>query len=192
MRKSILLVDDELVIRTTFSEDLADGGYEVSTAENGEVALEKLKNNQYNLVVTDLMMEGLNGLQVLQEVKKIDPEIGVIILTGFGDMNSAIEALRLGADDYLLKPCKTEELLIRISRCLDKQEANRKIKVYEAIIPVCCECGVIRDDTGVEKGKGEWKKVDKFLVEKTTAKVSHTYCPKCFQSAMNGLIGGDK
>ncbi len=187
MQKSILLVDDEKVIRKSFGADLSDGGYTVSTAESGEAALEKLKNGHYDLVVTDLMMEGINGLQVLEKVKEVDADIGVIILTGFGDLTSAIAALRLGADDYLLKPCKTEELLIRIARCLEMQAANRKIRVYETIIPVCCVCGVIRDDTGVERGEGSWKKIDKFLVQRTTAHVSHTYCPVCSQKAIEKL-----
>lgn len=181
MDKSILLVDDEEVIRKSFGEDLSDGGYTVSTAESGEAAIEKLKNNHFNLVVTDLMMEGINGLQLLKEVKEVDPEIVVIILTGFGDMTSAIEALRLGADDYLLKPCKTEELLIRISRCLERQEANRKIKFYENILPVCMYCKNIRDDTGTEQGKGKWLKMEEYIFHKSGTDISHGVCPVCYE-----------
>jgi len=185
MYKSILLVDDEEMIRRSFSDDLNDEGFIVSTAASGEEAVEHLRACTFSLVVTDLMMEGINGLQVLKEAKAIDYYTGVIILTGFGDMNSAIEALRLGADDFLMKPCSTEELVIRINRCLEKLEAFRKIRIYEEMLPICCLCGDIRDDTGVEQGKGKWMKSAEFFIKKTGTTVTHTYCKSCFKKTMD-------
>ncbi len=70
---------------------------------------------------------------------------------------------------------------------IDLQKALAEIKTLQGILPVCCVCGLIRDDTGVEQGKGEWMKVDKFVTQKTDAKVSHSYCPKCYEKAMEGL-----
>ena len=180
--KSILLVDDEEIILHSLGRDIRQENYDVTFAPSGEEAISLLKGGrQFDLVVTDLSMSEVDGIQVLQEVKKINSFMGVIILTGYGDMTSAIDALRLGADDYLLKPCESEELLIRIARCLEKQEALHKIKIYEEMLPICCVCGDIRDDTGVEKGKGSWMKSAEFIIEKTIAKVTHTYCKDCIK-----------
>ena len=132
MRKNrILLVDDEESILKAMKKDFELEGYEVMTASCGEAALEMNKSQQFDMIVTDLSMPGMDGIKVLAEAKKQNPDIGSIILTGYGDMTSAIEALRLGADDYLLKPCDTEELLLRTSRCLKNREAHQKVKVYE-------------------------------------------------------------
>jgi K+-sensing histidine kinase KdpD len=132
--KEILLVDDEESILKSLRKDLDQHGYNVTTASSGLQAVTALRNGHYDIVVTDLIMTGMDGIQVLKETKKIDRKIGVIILTGYGDMASAIKALRLGADDYLLKPCDTDELLLRLSRCLEKrnllirlQDQNRKL-----------------------------------------------------------------
>lgn len=177
--KSILLVDDEEIILNSLGRDLREEGYNITTATDGSEAVIKLREAPYDLVITDLIMTEINGIQVLKEAKDVNQEISVIILTGYGDMTSAIEALRLGADDYLIKPCDIDEMLIRIDRCLARQEVSRKIKLYEKIIPMCCVCGVIRDDTGVERGRGRWLKPDQFIIERSTAEVSHTYCPDC-------------
>jgi DNA-binding response OmpR family regulator len=97
-------VDDEPLLRLTVGSDLQDAGYVVKTAEDGHLACAELAENSYDLVVTDLVMEGIDGMQVLQEAKRCDATCGVILMTGYGDMDSVIEALRYGADDYLLKP----------------------------------------------------------------------------------------
>jgi len=178
-KKSILLVDDEEIILLAVSMDLKQQDFAITTANSGEEAIELLNKNTFDLVITDLSMPGLDGIQVLKEAKRVNPFTGVIILTGYGDMSSAISALRLGADDYLSKPCEYEELILRINRCLEKQEAFHKIRIYEEMLPVCCVCGYIRDDRGVETGKGKWMKSGDFIIEKTTASVTHTYCAKC-------------
>lgn len=177
--KSILLVDDEKIILDSLGRDLREEGYTITTASDGSEAIIKLRAAPYDLVITDLAMTEIGGIQVLKEAKKINRDICVIILTGYGDMTSAIEALRLGADDYLIKPCDIDEMLIRVNRCLTRQEVARKIKFYEKIIPMCCICGEIRDDTGLEQGQGKWLKPDQFILKRSTSAVSHTYCPKC-------------
>jgi DNA-binding NarL/FixJ family response regulator len=127
----ILLVDDEPLLRLTMSSDLQDAGYAVDTAEDGHRACANLAENSYDVVVTDLVMERIDGMQVLQEAKRCDPTCGVILITGYGDMNSVIEALRLGADDYLLKPYKREELIFRLARCLEKGQLQRDLREME-------------------------------------------------------------
>ena len=132
---SILFVDDEEVIRKAFVRELEMERFAVTAVAGGEEALEALRDHSYDIVVTDLMMPGTDGFGVLKAVKHLAPLTGVIILTGYGDMGSAIDALRLGADDFTLKPCEIEELLFRIRRCLEKRsllqrlaEQNRRLE----------------------------------------------------------------
>jgi DNA-binding NtrC family response regulator len=179
--KSILIVDDEVSILNSLRKDLMMEDYQVTTALNGAEAMKILKSGHFDLVVTDLIMPGFDGIRVLQEAKTIDPEICVIILTGYGDLTSAIAALRLGADDYLLKPCDNDELLLRITRSLEKQEAFYKIKFYENILPVCAYCKNIRDDTATEPGKGKWMRMEEYIHQKSGTRISHGCCPECFE-----------
>ena len=187
--KSILLVDDEEIILNSIGTDLRQENYDVTLATSGEEAVTLLQDSRFDLVVTDLSMSGLDGIQVLKEAKKIHSLTGVIILTGYGDMTSAIDALRLGADDYVLKPCGSDELIIRIGRCLEKQEAFQKIKLYENILPVCMYCKSIRDDTGTEPGKGKWMDMAEYLNVKSGTNVSHTFCPQCRERAEKDMLG---
>ena len=185
MRKySILLVDDDPFILTGIGQNLESEGYQVATAESGEFAFELLEKSPYDLVVTDLVMDKIDGIQVLKKAKESNPDTMVIILTGYGDMTSAIDALRLDADDYMLKPCQPEEMNFRVAACLEKLELSRKIQLYEQILPVCCVCKKIRDDSGQEPGKGQWMTVDEYLWRKARLSISSTYCPYCAKDAM--------
>jgi YesN/AraC family two-component response regulator len=188
MRKySILLVDDDPIITEGTGNDIKEKGYQVTTADCGEKAIELLEKTTFDLVITDLVMESIGGIEVLESTKEINPETMVIILTGFGDMTSAIDALRLNADDYMLKPCEPEEMYFRVSRCLEKLELKRKIKVYEDILPVCCVCKNIRDDAGKEQGTGTWMSMEKYMREKAGIRTSHTYCSECFKKLKEEL-----
>ncbi len=124
---SLLFVDDEEVIRKTFARELGIEGFAVTVAADGDEAIRLLTHTVFDLVITDLMMPEVDGFGVLKEVKKTAPQTSVIILTGYGDMRSAIDALRLGADDFTLKPCEIEELLFRIRRCLEKRSLLQKL-----------------------------------------------------------------
>ena len=132
---AILFVDDEEVIRKSFVRELEMEGFTVNAVAGGEEAIDALRAHGYDIVVTDLMMPGIDGFGVLKAAKQLAPLTGVIILTGYGDMGSAIDALRLGADDFTLKPCEIEELIFRIRRCLEKRsllqrlaEQNRRLE----------------------------------------------------------------
>jgi YesN/AraC family two-component response regulator len=175
----ILLVDDEEIILKAMKKDFEQQGYEVMTASGGEEALEINKSQQFDMIITDLNMHGMDGIKVLAEVKKQTPDIGSIILTGYGDMSTAIEALRLGADDYLLKPCDSEELQLRTSRCLENREAHIKVKFYEHVLPVCAYCKNIRDDKGVEIGTGPWMSMEEYIHSYSGTDFSHGICPEC-------------
>lgn len=128
MKASILLVDDEELILKSVSYALKKEGYQITTAQNGEEAVAKLKTADYDLVITDLQMEGMNGIEVLKEVKRINPDTFVIILTAHGTLASVVDAKRLGAVDYLLKPIDSLDLAARVANCLEKYEMQKQIK----------------------------------------------------------------
>lgn len=178
-QKKILVVDDEKLILESLRADLVHEGYEVDIAENGEEALEKLAKSPFNLVITDLIMEGMGGLELLREARKIYPHMAVCLLTGYADLSSAIDALRFGADEYLIKPCYSAELLLRAKRALAREELRKKVCYYENILPVCAVCKKIRDDSGKEPGKGEWMGLDDYLKRKTGVEIQHRTCDKC-------------
>ena len=186
---SILLVDDDHFILNGIGQILESEGYRVVTAENGEIAVELLEQSTFDLVITDLVMDRIDGIQVLKKAKEHNPGSVVIILTGYGDMTSAIDALRLNADDYMLKPCQPEEMNFRVAACLEKLELSRKIQLYEQILPVCCVCKKIRDDSGHEPGKGPWMTVDEYLWKKARLSISSTYCSACAKETMQELDG---
>ncbi len=183
----LLLVDDDLLILESISSALEQEGYDVVTAANGEEAIGLIQANPFDLILTDLVMDPVDGMAVLKSAKEKNPESLVIILTGYGDLISAIEALRLKADDYLLKPCEPEELSFRISNCMEKLELKRKLKAYEKIVPVCCECKSIRDDNGKEIGEGEWMPVEQYILTKSKLAVSPTYCPECIKKELERI-----
>ncbi|MBI9076728.1 MAG: response regulator [Desulfatibacillum sp.] len=176
---SILFVDDDYYSREATARDLKSRGYQVTTAPDGETALELLAKNSFNLVITDLVMDQVDGIEVLKTAKNMHPDIMVIILTGYGDMSSAIEALRLSADDYLLKPCDPEETHFRVIKCLKKQEFKKRIQAYEEILPICCVCKKIRDDEGKEPGTGQWMDLEDYLEQRGKFDVNTTLCPAC-------------
>ncbi len=118
---SILLIDDEKVLLETVSDDLKESGYKVTTAESGQEGLRSFEKLQHDLVIIDLKMEGMGGLEVSREIKKLNPETPVMILTGYGSMETAIEALRLDLDDYVLKPVNRDDLFEKITLCLEKK-----------------------------------------------------------------------
>jgi len=124
---SILFVDDEPVIRTSFVRELELEGFSVVAVADGAEAIRAVSQDRFDVVVTDLVMPGLDGFGVLKAVKRQAPQTSVVILTGYGDMRSAIDALRLGADDFTLKPCEIEELVFRIRRCLDKHSLLQEL-----------------------------------------------------------------
>lgn len=191
-RKSILLVDDEQLILESICRELTCEPFEfdVGLATSGEEAIDKITSSHWDLVVTDLLMPGLDGFQVLKAAKRKDPQIMVIILTGYADMQSAIDALRLGADDFLQKPCDTDELVYRMSNCFNKQDLQRTIGMYEKILPVCSYCKKIRDDQPGELGKGRWYSLEEFFVKVKGVNCSHGCCPDCFAKLMPGIALG--
>lgn len=117
---SILLVDDdEKAIRDSLKMILAEEGYTTDSAGDGEEALEKLKENDFDIVITDIKMPKMDGVQLMQEAAKISPQTFFVIMTAFASVNTAVDALRNGAYDYLIKPVEFDDLIIRVKRLID-------------------------------------------------------------------------
>ncbi len=183
-RFRILLVDDDPLIIDTFEEILKQAGYRIETAQNGEEAISRIHETAFDLVLTDLKMDGADGIEVLKAAKSADPETSVVIFTGKKELEPAIEAIRNGVDDYLVKNGRMDEVLFRVAQSLEKREIKRKIRLYENILPVCCVCRKIRDDVGRSLGDGDWFTLEDYMEKRARIKTSHTYCPQCGEKAL--------
>ncbi len=126
----LLLIDDEAGIRNLLALSLESDGYEVSTAANGEEGIEIFKSKRPSIVLTDLKMPGLDGIEVLKRVKELNSDTEVIVITGHGDMDLAIEALKLDASDFLNKPIKDEALSVALKRAEERIAIRGKLKAY--------------------------------------------------------------
>jgi len=115
-KKRILIADDELVILKVIREELTNVGYEVETAKDGDEACQKFKEEKYDLVILDNKMPKKNGLDVLKEIKSINPNIIIIMMTAFGTINNAVEAMKLGAYDYITKPFDNDDLIYKVKQ----------------------------------------------------------------------------
>lgn len=128
--EKILLIDDEESIVNVLSISLKSDNYDVVSAYSGKEGLDVFKRESPDIVITDIKMPGMDGIEVLKRMKEMNPETEVIIITGHGDMDSAIEALQLGASDFINKPIRDEALSIALSRAREKIDIRRKLKEY--------------------------------------------------------------
>ncbi len=124
----ILVVDDETPIRTTMGDILRRRGYEVVTAASGEEALELIHQRPFDLLLLDLRMPGLSGLDVARRAHELHPDAAIIILTGHGSLESAVEGIHLGVFDYLLKTASPHEVVARVADALARQQEERRRK----------------------------------------------------------------
>ena len=124
--KPILIVDDERNIRLTLSQALETLDVETETASNGEEALNKLKEKEFGLVLLDLHMPGVQGMEVLRQLREIRPDIRVIIITAYGTVGLAVEAMRLGAVDFVQKPCIPDEIREIVARVMNREKLDEQ------------------------------------------------------------------
>ncbi len=129
---SVLVIDDEEIICDTLSALLKAGGFEVVTALSGEEGAELLRGRQFEVAIADLVMPGMDGIQTIAALKEVDPDVEVIILTGYATVNSTIAALRQGACDFLLKPIGMAQLGPALMRALEKRRPKAALPMYEA------------------------------------------------------------
>lgn len=125
-KAKLLIVDDELIMRESLAGWLQRDGHEVVTAASGEEALIKIKEMRFDILLVDIKMEGISGLEVLKNVKETDPDTAVVMITAYGSIQTAIEAIKKGAYDYLLKPFDPNELGVLIDKILENQAQARE------------------------------------------------------------------
>jgi DNA-binding NtrC family response regulator len=187
----ILIVDDELIMRESLAGWLERDGHQVQTAASGEDALERLKETKFDIMLVDIKMEGISGLDVLRHVKESDPDIAIVMITAYGSIQTAIEAMKNGAYDYMLKPFDPNELGMLIEKIIRLQDQTREMhflrqehrertrfesmigqsKAMQQIFDLICDVApmdstvLITGDTGTGKG--------------LAAKAIHSNSPRC-------------
>jgi signal transduction histidine kinase len=127
-RADILVVDDEEGVLITMQAILEMEGYAVATAQKGSAAIDLLRGHTYDVVLTDLRLDDLDGLAILAETRRTSPETVAIMLTGYASLDSAVQALREGAYDYLIKPCDVEELKATVARGVERRQLTQQLR----------------------------------------------------------------
>ena len=147
MKIRVLLVDDEEEFVQALSERLALRNYDITTSLSGDDALKKVKQYNYDVVILDVAMPGIDGIDVLREIKKMKPLTEVIMLTGHSTVEAAIEGMKLGAFDFLMKPCNTEDLDTKIKKArARKAEHEERIRTAKVNDIVSSPRSVLEDD----------------------------------------------
>src|SRR6266481_2098957 len=143
-KRSILVVDDDRSVRSYLSDFLASCGYNVECAESGDQAVARL-NAGYtpSLMILDIVMPGINGIAVLESVKKINPSIPVIILSAAGQTKTVVDAMKMGAADFLVKPFEEQELELAIQNVIEKQKLKEEVKTLKRQLDAYVEAGDI-------------------------------------------------
>ncbi|MBW1671658.1 MAG: response regulator [Deltaproteobacteria bacterium] len=137
MKTRVLIVDDEKEFVELVSQRLTMRDYDVTAAFSGEEALQTVKNYNFDIVVLDVLMPGIDGIETLREIKRIKPLTEVILLTGHAAVDTAIEGMKLGAYDYLTKPCEISDLVTKLNKAHDRkaeqEERIRAAKVEDIV-----------------------------------------------------------
>lgn len=129
----LLLVDDEERFRSTLVKRLSEKGFEPNDAPGGIEALQMIRKSEFDIVVLDIKMPEMDGIETLGQIKKISPDTEVILLTGHANVESAVEGMRLGAYDYLMKPCELEQLLEKISAAYAVKTQREEKRVSDKV-----------------------------------------------------------
>jgi heterodisulfide reductase subunit A len=137
-RFRILVVDDELIVRDSLKELFRDEGYSVDMAESGAAALERLFQQKYNLMLLDIKMPGIDGVTVLKKAKEAFPDMTVLMMTAYATIDTAVEAMKTGAADYLMKPFETDALIPKITGIYNQFESSADRLVDVESVVLCC------------------------------------------------------
>ena len=126
----ILVVDDDVQLADTLVEYLTKLGYQAEAAYSGKEGLNKFEQNDFQMVITDMVMPDINGIELMEAIKKLDDRTTVLVITGFGSIESAVSAIKKGAYDFIPKPFKMEELEVILERALERYTIFRKLSVF--------------------------------------------------------------
>lgn len=191
---SILYVEDEPSTREEVLLFLQRRVREVFAAVNGREGLELFRQHKPELVITDIRMPVMNGLEMAENIRAIDREAIIIVTTAHSDASFMMHAINIGVDHYVLKPVATERLYSAITKCAEIIELRRaekkhkrereqlitelqaalaKVKLLSGFLPICASCKKIRDDMGY------WQQIETYIRKHSEAEFSHSICPDC-------------
>ncbi|OGW33447.1 MAG: hypothetical protein A2X59_02625, partial [Nitrospirae bacterium GWC2_42_7] len=151
MAFNILIAEDEEITLNNILETLQDEGYSVSAVKNGSEALAKLEKNYFDLLITDIKMPGLSGIELLEKVKEKYPETEIIIITGFGSIGSAVDAMKKGALDYIAKPFDLDELTMKVKKIMDQRVLKKEHRALKTYFGMDKKLTVIAKSEGMKK-----------------------------------------
>ncbi|MFN8414367.1 MAG: response regulator transcription factor [Anaerolineales bacterium] len=157
MKSNILVVDDEPVARQSLTDILKLEGYIVNSAPNGQAAVEFVRTHPVDLMIVDLRMPGMDGLEVVQVVNQVSPDTEVILLTAFGSTESAVQALRLRIHDYLLKPASPAQIIASVKKGLTRRTARSKASTVVSDPDDAIEVFNLKDGTSVDLSRRQIK-----------------------------------
>lgn len=131
MKTKVLVIDDEQIMRLTLGEGLFDLGYDVMAASDGLEGMEKLKSFRPDVILLDMRLKFEDGIDIARKIKEIDEYVEIIIMTAYGDIKTAIDAIKIGAIDYIKKPLDIDEIEVTILKAITSQNMKKKLKLYE-------------------------------------------------------------
>ena len=132
IKAKVLVIDDETIVHESCSRILTDEGYIIESAFTGQEGLKKIGEGSYDLVITDLKMPGISGMEALKKIKEDNPDIGIIMVTGYSTAETAVEAMKLGAFDYLPKPFTPNEIISVVNKAIEKKKILIETKHLES------------------------------------------------------------
>ncbi len=176
---NILIIDDDRDVRDVLAALFSGEGFDVTAVPDGMSGLGLLRQCEFDIIFIDLVMPGMSGLDVLKELTAIKTDVPAVIMTAFAAVNTAVNAMKLGAFDYVTKPFNLDALLIMTKRILTMRNVMRENvmlkKQLSGLLPVCAWCRKIRDE------KGRWKTIEDYIKERDKVAFSHGICPDCLK-----------
>ncbi|TAN42716.1 MAG: sigma-54-dependent Fis family transcriptional regulator [Nitrospirae bacterium] len=151
MASRILIAEDEEITLNNILDTLQDEGYDVTAAQNGSEALQKLEQGHYDVLITDIKMPGMSGIELLAQTKEKYPETEVIVITGFGSIGSAVDAMKKGAYDYITKPFDLDEVTLRVRKIIDQKTLTKEYRALKTYIGMEKDLSVIARSEGMKK-----------------------------------------
>ena len=148
----VLFVDDERPLQELMRSELPRLGHEVTVCADGKAALKALEKGIFDAAILDLRMPGMSGIDVLEHLKKVAPDVEAVVMTGHASMETAVQAMRLGAFDYITKPCKLAEIEAMLVKMAERRELKHKNLALQSRVPV----PVATSATQISQGKPSW------------------------------------